>query len=111
MYSEKKYKKTLYNLINKFVDNQYILHTNSWRGYIGAVDYVILHKIVNHTVSFVNYDDEVHTNTIEGNWSAVKAFIPRRYRKKKFISTWQHYFMFRRNHVGDSVLKFIKILK
>ncbi|KAM0686469.1 hypothetical protein COBT_002306, partial [Conglomerata obtusa] len=77
--AKKRTKKTLSNLINKFVDNRSIIHTYCCRGFIDAENYVAQHRTVDHSISFVN-SDNIDTNTIEGNYTAVKAFIPKRYR-------------------------------
>ncbi|KAM0685568.1 hypothetical protein COBT_003219 [Conglomerata obtusa] len=87
-----------------------ILYTDCWKGYSDAKNHVSEHKTVNHSQCFVS-NENVHTNTIEGNWAAVKTLIPKRYRSKKFLSAWLHYFMFQRNLDGESVLNFIKILE
>ncbi|KAM0685633.1 BTB And C-terminal Kelch [Conglomerata obtusa] len=85
--------------------------TDCWRGCAGACDYVREHQTVNYTLGFINHDNGVYTNTIEGNWSAIKALIPRRYRNKKCLSTWLQYFMFKKNVNGDCMLNFIKLLE
>lgn len=107
---KKRNKKTLSNIINKYVDNRSTLYTDCWPGYFDACDYVREHLTVNHTLGFINHVTGVHTNTIEGNWSAIKALIPRRYRNKKYLSTWLQYFMFRRNYNGNCMLNFINLL-
>ncbi|KAM0683794.1 hypothetical protein COBT_004055, partial [Conglomerata obtusa] len=55
-------------------------------GYLGVCMYVKERKTVNHSIGFIDITMLVHTNTIEGTWTALKAFIPKRLRCEKHIS-------------------------
>ncbi len=65
-------KKTLINLIKKHVLPGSIIYTNCWKGYIGLEAHGYVHKTVNHSLHFKYPVTGIHTNTIEGNWTAMK---------------------------------------
>ncbi|KCZ79323.1 hypothetical protein H312_03291 [Anncaliia algerae PRA339] len=77
---------TLQKILSQNVKPDSILYTDCWRGYIGLGSNFTMHKTVNHLKGFKDYTSGVHTNTIEGNWAAVKAQISPRLRTKKINS-------------------------
>ncbi|KAG0422105.1 hypothetical protein DMUE_6236, partial [Dictyocoela muelleri] len=95
---EKRNKETLCGVICRYVRKGSILYTDEWRGYYGIENHGYTHYTVNHSISFVNAVNGVHTNTIEGNWSALKLFVPKRYRCLYYIDFFLYLFMFKRNH-------------
>ncbi|CAB9516370.1 Inherit from opiNOG: protein Hydra magnipapillata [Seminavis robusta] len=55
-----------------------IIHTDMWKAY-GRLQYLdgynYTHKTLNHSKEFVS-EDGTHTQTIEGSWSFMKAYMP-----------------------------------
>ncbi|KCZ78209.1 hypothetical protein H311_00765 [Anncaliia algerae PRA109] len=74
---EKRDRATLFDLINKYIKKQSIIYSDGWRAYNTLHLEGYYHYVVNHSIAFVNPLDGVHTNTIEGNCSSVKASIPK----------------------------------
>jgi transposase-like protein len=72
---------TLLDCLSRYILTGSIIHTDCWRGYaqLGAI-YEVEHKMVNHSVGFVDYDTGVHTNKIEAKWAALKNQISLRSR-------------------------------
>jgi hypothetical protein len=58
-----------------------VIHTDCWRAY-NFLDNLpqYSHYTVNHSQNFADPETGVHTNTIEGTWSAIKRQIPARKR-------------------------------
>ncbi|KCZ78895.1 hypothetical protein H311_00061, partial [Anncaliia algerae PRA109] len=75
-------KETLIKIIRKFVLPGSTIYTDCWKGYLGLNEY-FNHHTLNHSVSFVNENTGVHTNTIESNWPLMKRNVPIRWRTKK----------------------------
>lgn len=67
-------KETLTNIIRDHVHPGSIIYTDCWKGYSDLKKYFI-HETVNHSKSFVNPLNGVHTNTIEGYWSILKKIL------------------------------------
>ncbi|KCZ79308.1 hypothetical protein H312_03305, partial [Anncaliia algerae PRA339] len=107
---KKRYKNTLLQLIKNHVRNGSIIYSDCWRAYnnIGTESY--LHVTVNHSKSFINYDNGVHTNTIEGNWSSIKMTVPKSHRKLSFIGMYLVKYMIKRNEEGDLGYNLLKYL-
>jgi transposase-like protein len=80
---EKRDEKTLSHLINRYVHPDSIIYTDGWKGYNGLRRMDFAHLSVNHRRYFVDPTTGVHTNTIEGNWSSIKAKTPKRYRTEQ----------------------------
>ena len=76
---------TINEIILKYVMPGSIVYTDGWRGYNSLKTLGFEHFVVDHSVSFVDYETKVHTNTIEGCWSAVKKQVPIRCRVEKKI--------------------------
>lgn len=51
-----------------------ILLTDEWRG-LRSTGEQFVHQVVNHSKYFICTTTGVRTNTIEGNWSALKIRI------------------------------------
>ena len=65
-------KTTLEEKIKKHVLEEIQFYTDCWKGYNGLNNLNFGHQTVNHSETFVNHEDNTHTNTIEGNWAAIK---------------------------------------
>ena len=82
--TEKRDAATLENIICNNVEGWSIIHSDGWRGYARLNELGFLHETVIHEREFVS-STGVHTNRIEGIWSAFK----RKYRsvtnKKKSL--------------------------
>ncbi|CEP16296.1 hypothetical protein [Parasitella parasitica] len=79
-----------------------IVHTDCWRAYrsISDLETNLTHRTVNHSESFIT-PDGVHTNTIEGTWSAIKLITSPRLRTKKMMPWTLMEFIWRRKHHGN----------
>ena len=83
---ENRSKDILIEHIQQTIKKDFIIFTDGWKGYIGLGQYFKCHKTVNHSLEFISSDDpNVHTNTIEGTWAAVKRQIKLRHKTKKDI--------------------------
>ena len=57
---------TLIPIIQKFILPKTIIISDAWRAYNKLKDYGYEHKIINHSVNFVDpADPSIHTQTIE----------------------------------------------
>jgi transposase-like protein len=101
---------TLLRLIIDNVMSDSIIYSDCWKAYAKLVRYFRRHLTVNHSLTFKDPISQAHTNTIEGNWSAIKAGIPRRKRTKKDITMYLIKFMIKRNEPGDVFANIIKYL-
>lgn len=101
---------TLIEIIKKYVHPESIIYTDGWKGYTTIKDNFLIHKSVNHSISFVDFINNVHTNTIEGNWAGVKQDLPIQYRTKDRIMLYLIRFMIKRNRTEDAFEEFIKFL-
>ncbi|OQS53844.1 hypothetical protein EHP00_1500 [Ecytonucleospora hepatopenaei] len=73
---------TLEALIKRHVAPKTITFIDQWKGYSYLSKYYT-HKTVNHSKLFVNPENGVHTNTIEGNWAPIKQNIYKNWRTEK----------------------------
>ena len=76
-------KNTINEIFKRHINQQSIIYTDKWKGYSGLNNIGYTHNTVNHSIHFVNPITGVHTNTIEGNWCALKTMIPKRHRTRK----------------------------
>jgi transposase-like protein len=103
-------KEQLSAFIRRYVHPGSTVYTDCWKGYTGIEAVVDAHCTVNHTRWFKDPETGVHTNTIEGNWAAVKNQIPVRNRTTEGISLYLVRFMILRDEEGDSLLNLLKYL-
>ncbi|KCZ80739.1 hypothetical protein H312_01838 [Anncaliia algerae PRA339] len=101
---------TLTNIIKKFVHSQSIIFTDCWKRYSDLKNPFFSRRTVNHSVTFVDFTNNVHTNTIEGNWAGIKQNLPVQYRTKKRIILYLIRYMIKRNTSNESFNTFIKLL-
>lgn len=107
---------TMNAIIEKYVLEGSIVHTDCWRAYNDMVnlDQDLVHRTVNHSVSFIQ--NGVHTNTIEGEqnnfnmkhtncylgtWSGIKINVSPALRTKKMMPWKLLEFIWRRKNVAD----------
>ena len=108
--TERRNASTLEHIITSYVERGSIIHSDGWRGYrsLSELGYEYVHETVIHEREFVS-STGVHTNRIEGLWSAFK----RKYRsvtnkKKEMVSSYIAEWMFRRLHKGRVLSELIK---
>ena len=66
---------TLEACLRRFVHPESRIYSDCWKGYSKLADSFTEHSTVNHSVSFVDFITNVHTNTIEGNWAGIKKMF------------------------------------
>ena len=103
-------KETLEEKLKESIEENSIVYTDGWRGYNGLGLLFSSHGLVNHSLWFKDPITEIHTNTVEGNWSGIKPGIPPRKRTKDSISLYITRFMLQRNEKMHPLLALIKHL-
>ena len=96
--------------MQNIIKSDSIIHSDCWKGYKNVIKKFYKHLTVNHSVEYKNKITGCHTNTIEGNWSAVKLNIPYRGRTKDKINLYLVRFMILRNekiHPLHALLKYL----
>ena len=101
---------TLLKIIKKYVHPESLIYTDCWKGYICLKNEFASHKTVNHSIAFVDFINNVHTNTIEGNWAGIKQNLPVQYRTKDRIMIYLMRYMLKRISNDDCFKEFIKFL-
>jgi transposase-like protein len=67
---------TILDVLSRHIIPGSIVHTDCWKGYHNIEnDLDIAHHTVNHSISFIDYETDVHTNSIEGKWAGLKNAI------------------------------------
>ena len=96
---------TLLPIIAQYVLSNTRIITDGWRAYQGLAN----HQWVNHRYNFVDRNDpNVHTNTVEGNWSVVKAkYQSMRGTPDVLWDTYPHEFCWRRAHQENTFMNLI----
>jgi transposase-like protein len=103
---------TISDIIERYVKPGSIIHTDCWRGYSylsHSTEYS--HRTVNHSIQFSIPGTNIHTNSIEGTWSAIKSKISKRYRCENGIGEHLQTFMWRRQNKENLWNGLIKALK
>mmetsp|Transcript_7804 Transcript_7804/g.12949 ORF Transcript_7804/g.12949 Transcript_7804/m.12949 type:complete len:193 (+) Transcript_7804:604-1182(+) len=99
---------TLNDIIFNRVRPMSFIYTDCWKGYITdqlqAFGYV--HRTVNHSRHFVSTEEiegwaGIHTNTIEGTWSALKKGVPPRSRTNSSIVPYLIQFVWNRRFYAN----------
>lgn len=101
---------TLIQVLKDTVEKKSIIYSDCWRGYKNIKEYFYKHCEVNHSKYFVDPISKVNTNTIEGNWCAVKKNIPNRARTFKNIDLYLLKFMILRNEKLHPLIELVKYL-
>ncbi|KAI4293219.1 hypothetical protein PAPHI01_2493 [Pancytospora philotis] len=107
---ENRTRETLLGLLSKYVHPESRMRSDMWRGYIGAAELFAAHETVNHSLHFKDPETGVHTNTIEGNWAAVKAQTPVRSRTRSLVWLYLLRFMLRREFRKTFTAELIKLI-
>jgi transposase-like protein len=92
---------TICQVIEKHVHPGSIIHTDCWKGYMyldKSEEYE--HRTVNHSEYFKDPITQVHTNTVEGTWAAIKLRIAKRYRCESGLQNHLPVFIWRRQNDG-----------
>ncbi|KAG0439204.1 hypothetical protein DMUE_2596 [Dictyocoela muelleri] len=101
---DKRNKDILTEIIKKYVKKWSIIHTDMYRGYNDLCkDFTFF--TVNHSHEFVNKENSVHTNSIEGTWHAVKSFVSENNFSKINMLYLLNLFIFMRNNGEDCFKK------
>ncbi|KCZ82278.1 hypothetical protein H312_00301, partial [Anncaliia algerae PRA339] len=66
------------------------------------------HQFVNHKKEYKVKNTDIHTNTIEANWSVLKRIIKPKYRTLKRILPFLVKFMVKRNEKGNCFINLLK---
>lgn len=103
---------TLLTVLSRHIRVGSIVQSDLWRGYIRIDDRLHLeHRTVNHSLCFVDPVTLVHTNTIEGTWSALKRSIPVCRRTRGKVTGHLFEFMWRRANQNNIWTAFLSALR
>ncbi|KCZ79757.1 hypothetical protein H312_02840, partial [Anncaliia algerae PRA339] len=91
-----------------YLHSDSIIYTDGFKSYLGLDKYFICHKFVNHKKEYVVKNTDIHTNTIEANWSVLKRSIPPKYRSLERIMPYLVKFMIKRNEKGNILINLLK---
>ena len=94
---ERRDKKTLLDIIKTSTLPGTTIYSDCWKSYNCLADEGFEHLRVNHSLHFKDPESDVHTNAIEGTWSAIKRSIPSRTVRDQFDSYLADY-IWRRAH-------------
>jgi hypothetical protein len=101
---------TLEEILKQYVHEESIIHSDCWKAYANLQNLFALHNTVNHSKFFKDPITNVHTNTIEGNWSAIKQQTPVKYRCKTKVIVYLIKYMLKRNYSGCKLKNLLKFL-
>jgi transposase-like protein len=110
MIVDKRDKDTLNEKMTNSIDPNSTIYTDCWKGYNDTEILFNEHYTVNHSISFINLANGVHTNSIEGCWNGIKMHVPPRGRTKAAISLYLVRYMLLRNEESHPLLSLIKYL-
>ena len=107
---DKRDKETLEKVIIKYVHRESIIYSDCWKAYNNLYFYFDAHLNVNHSKNFVDPITNVHTNTIEGNWSSIKDQVSITHRTKKHVEMYLIRYALKRNYGKNALKELIKDL-
>ena len=91
----------LEDTIVKHVNPRTTIITDCWTGYNRLEHLGYKHKTVNHSMNFVDPRTGASTQRIEGLWSHLREFLPRRGLHNDRLKSYLHEFVYKRNHFGQ----------
>ncbi|KAI4293347.1 hypothetical protein PAPHI01_2621 [Pancytospora philotis] len=101
---------TLLGILSRFVHPESRMRSDRWRGYIGAAELFAARETMNYSLHFKDPETGVHTNTIEGNWAAVKAQTPVRSRTRSLVWLYLLRYMLKRGFPKSYFEELIKLV-
>ena len=84
----KRTRKALWPIVQAYVKQGTMLHTDGWRAYRRLPELGYLHRWVDHSKHYVSPQDrKLHTNGIEGLWGVFKHWLPQagRYNLEEYM--------------------------
>jgi ISXO2-like transposase domain len=103
-------KRTLEDILKTYVHEKSIIHSDCWKAYNNLKKEFAAHYTVNHSKFFKDPATEIHTNTIEGNWSAIKRQTPPNHRCKKSVRAYLIKYMLKRNYGANVFENLLNLL-
>ncbi|KAG0429473.1 hypothetical protein DMUE_5740, partial [Dictyocoela muelleri] len=100
----------LFNFLKLVINKKSSIYTDKWRGYSTLNQYFAEHKTVNHSIQFVNPENGVHINTIEGCGTAIKSSVNRRHRVYRYIDIYFFHFVLNSNEGLRSFHVFLDLI-
>ncbi|GFT08181.1 putative isxo2-like transposase domain protein [Trichonephila clavipes] len=94
---ESRTKEELLKVIHEWILSGTTIISDCWKSYDCLSDEGYVHLRVNHSLNFVDPETSAHTNSIEGNWSAIKKGLHKAHVKGQFDSYLAEY-MWRRSN-------------
>ena len=84
---ERRSGEVLEEIIFRSIDKNSVVYSDCRKTYRNLGNYFYKHCTVNHSKESIRYsaDGSIHTNTIEGNWPAVKRKVPVKCRTSRLI--------------------------
>jgi hypothetical protein len=101
---------TFEEILKRYVHVESIVHSDCWKAYADLQYIFSEHKTVNHSKNFKDTITGIHTNTIEGNWSAIKRQAPITHRCSKRVTVYLIKYMLKRNYKDFTFKHLIKLL-
>ena len=109
---EKRDEETLLSILNEYVAPGSIVYSDCWRAYKNISNLLnIEHATVNHSLGFVDKEYNIHTNTIEAKWGALKRKISLRGRVQEKLDSHLMEHIWRaanKNSIWDSFIESLK---
>jgi transposase-like protein len=103
---------TIADVLERHVIDGSIVHSDCWRGYAGIESRMgVTHATVNHSVGFVNKENGVNTNSIEGKWAGLKRRITLRGRVRDKLGMYLFEQIWRFKHKNNLWEGFLAALR
>lgn len=96
--------------IKKHVKQETIVYSDCWKGYYDLEKKGFEHKTINNRKWFKYPNTVMHTNIIEGSWSAVKASVSYKCVKRKLINPYLVRYKLVKNYKRHSLTDCMKLL-